>query len=397
MFPVGYGLVSIDAAQPVQGGADHTPEPSPLFSMQAHPPRSLLLVARGLDPIGTGRQTELVAEAFQAAGWRVHLAVTTAGGAVAPRLERAGVIVHRLSTRPVIDAAVAVRLALLARGLVSGPPDVVLACGRSQTLLATAVKLLMPTVWFVSHLSMRPQGTSLRLALCKADRVIASSPAVAAGCDGLGVPTVKIVTIPPASDPPAAEGRSRAELASRLGLDPGKIWTLCVAPLVAEARLERLLWAIDQLGVVHRGLEHVLVGAGPLRVRMLRRARVQQLAERLHLFPHLDCLPDLLREVRLVWQPGEVACGGGLLDGMALGIPGVAVESDPARQLIVDGETGRIVPAEPESEFPRRALGIIEDDGLVARYGTAAQARAADAFPKDRMVAAVMAACEPSA
>ena len=166
-----------------------------------------------------------------------------------------------------------------------------------------------------------------------------------------------------------------------------------VAPLVPEARLERLLWAIDQLGVVHQRLEHVLVGAGPLRGRMLRRARVQQLAEQLHLFPHLDCLPDLLREVRLVWQSGEVACGGALLDGMALGIPAVAVESDAARQLIVDGETGRIVPADPESEFPRRALGIIEDDELAARYGSAAKARAAAAFPTDRMVAAVLAAC----
>lgn len=370
-----------------------TPEPS-WSAMQAQKTRSLLIVARGLDPIGAGRQIELVAGAFQAGGWRVHLAVTTASGSVAARLAHAGVTVHRLSTRPVIDAAVAVRLALLARRLDCGPSDVVLAWGRSQTRLATVVKLLMPTIRFICHLSVRPRGTVTGLALGKADRVIASSPAVADGCERLGVARVTIDTVPPAADPPAAEGLSRAELAIRLGLDPEKIWTLCAAPLVPDARLERLLWAIDQLGVVHRGLEHVLVGAGPLRARLLRRARVQQLDERLHLFSHLDCLPDLMREVRLVWQSGEVACGGGLLDGMALGIPAVAVASDSARQLIVDGETGRIVPAEPESEFPRRVLGIIEDDGLAARYGIAAKARAAAEFPTDRMVAAIMAAAE---
>jgi len=263
--------------------------------------------------------------------------------------------------------------------------------------LAAAIKLLIPTVRFVSHLAMRPSGTITGLALGQADRVIASSPAVAAGCERLGVSPVKIAMIPPAADPAPAEGLSRAELAARLGLDSEKIWTLCVAPLVPEARLERLLWAIDQLGVVHRRLEHVLVGAGPLRGRVLRRARVQELAERLHLFPHLDCLPDLLRESRLVWQSGEVACGGALLDGMALGMPAVAVASDAARQVIIDGETGRIVPAEPESEFPRRALGIIEDDELAARYGSAARALAVAEFPTDRMVAAVMAACAPSA
>ena len=350
------------------------------------------MVARGHDPVGTGRQIELAAEGFLSAGWQVHLAVTTAGGAVATRLASRGVSVHRLSTRPVVDAAAAVRLVVLARSLGLGPADTILAWGRSQAGMAAAVKAVLPPVRLVCHLSARPRGIVTGLALGKADRVIVSSPTVAAGCERAGVAAVKIETIPPGADAAAAAGLSRAKIATGLGLDPEKIWTLCVAPLVPEAKLERLLWAIDQLGVVHRRLEHVLVGAGPLRARVLRRARVQQLAERLHLFPHLDCLPDLLREVRLVWQSGEVAFGGALLDSMALGIPTVAVASDSARQLIVDGETGRIVPADPESEFPRRALGIIEDDALAARYGIAARARASAEFPADRMVAAVMAA-----
>jgi len=352
------------------------------------------MVARGLDSVGTGRQIELAGKAFRAAGWDVHLAVTTGGGAVATRLTHAGVAVHRLSTRPVVDAAAAVRLVQLARRLDLGSSDVVLAWGRSQIRLAAAIKLLIPTVRFVSHLAMQPSGTLTGLALGQADRVIASTPAAAAGCERLGLSPVKIDTIPPAADPAPSEGLSRAELAARLGLDPEKIWTLCVAPLVPEAKLERLLWAIDQLGVVHKRLEHVLVGAGPLRTRLLRRAHVQQLAERLHLFPHLDGLPDVLRESRLVWQSGEVACGGAILDGMALGIPAVAVTSDSARQLIVDSETGRIVTADLESDFPRRALGIIEDDALAARYGSAAKARAAAEFPSDRMVAAMMAAVD---
>jgi len=65
-----------------------------------------------------------------------------------------------------------------------------------------------------------------------------------------------------------------------------------------------------------------------------------------------------------------------------------------ARQLIVDGETGRIVAVDPESDFPRRSLGIIEDDALASTYGSAAKARAAAEFPSDRMVAAMIAAIE---
>ena len=179
----------------------------------------------------------------------------------------------------------------------------------------------------------------------------------------------------------------RTSIARRLGLDPATTWTLCVAPLEPEARLDRLAWAIDQLGVVHRGLEHVLVGAGPMLRRVRRRAHVQEFAERLVVTPSCPVLPDLLAHVRLTWQSGTVACGGAVLDGMALGVPAVMVESDAARQLVVDGETGRIVPALPESELPRRALEIIEDDAIARRYGIAAAARARAEFPADRMVA----------
>jgi len=352
------------------------------------------MIARGLDPIGTGRQIELAAEGFRAAGWNVHLAVTTAGGAVPARLTEAGVSVQRLSARPVVDMAAAVGLAQLARAL---RPSTILAWGRSQTRLTAALVPVLHRTRLVCHLAVPPRGVVTGLAMRRAHRVIAASPGVATACLRLGVPVARIDTILPGALPAAAAGVSRAEIASRLGLDSEKIWTLCVAPLVAESRLERLLWAIDQLGVVHRHLDHVLVGAGPLCDRMRRRARAQQLAERLHVVPHLECLPDLLREVRLVWQSGTVAYGGAVLDGMALGVSAVAVTSDAARQLIVDGVTGRIVSADPESDFPRRALGIIEDDSLALRYGEAARARAASEFSAERMVAAVVAACEPSA
>ncbi|NCY03335.1 MAG: glycosyltransferase family 1 protein, partial [Planctomycetia bacterium] len=271
-----------------------------------------------------------------------------------------------------------------------GSRDTTVAWGRSQLAATATLKSALPAVRFVAHVGRRPAGLVVGWALRRADRVLAATPAAAEASAGLGVAPARLACIPPAADAAPPAGLSRRALAARLGLDPDKQWTLCVAPLEPHSRLERLVWAIDQLGVVHRRLEHVLVGAGPLRPRLLRRARVQQVAERLHLFPFLDCLPDLLREVRLVWQSGEVACGGVLLDGMAVGVPAVAVESDAARQLIVDGETGRIVPADPESEFPRRALGILEDDALAARYAAAAAARAAAEFPARRMVASLV-------
>jgi len=361
-------------------------------SPPSHGARTLLMVSRGLDPVGTGRQVELAATACRAAGWRVHVALTTAGGSGGDRLAAAGAIVHRVGRRPDIDAAAALRVVGVARRLGLGGGDAILSWGRSQVPLAVAVRTLLPRPRLVCQLGSPPRSRLTRACLRRADLVIAGSAAVAAACAPTAAATDRLVTIPPAAAPAETAGLSRAMIASRLGLDPDKRWTLCVAPLLPESRLERLLWAIDQLGVVHRGLDHVLVGNGPLRARLLRRARVQQVADRLHMVPHLDCLPDLLRQVAVVWQSGEVACGGAILDGQALGIPAVAVESAAARQCIADGETGRIVPADPESEFPRRVLGIVEDDALAARYAAAALARAAAEFPAERMAAALVAA-----
>ena len=354
-------------------------------------PTPILLVARGLDPVGSGRQLELLAEGLLRAGRDLHLAVTSAGGSVPRRLAARGVAVHRIGTRPVVDIAAMARLIGLVGRL---RPAAVLGWGRSQLVPVAAVRVAGSSARVIGRIATPIGDRRTAWALRRLDLVIASSPGVAASCGPLTALARPPEVIPPGIMIDTCGLLPREEVAARLGLDPGKIWTLCVAPLVPRSRLERLVWAIDQLGVVHKGLEHVLVGSGPLLQRVRSRAHVQQLAERLFMMPHCDLLPDLLGHVQLVWQSGEVAHGGAILDAMARGIPAVAVESEAARQLIVDGETGRIVPPLPESELPRRAFGTLEDGSLAARYAAAARDRAATEFPAERMVAAHVAAIE---
>jgi glycosyltransferase involved in cell wall biosynthesis len=351
--------------------------------------RPILLVTRGLDPVGTGRQVELAADGLAALGSRVVVAVTSRGGSLAGRLAARGCEVHAVGWRPVVDAAAAGRLARLTARL---GPAAILGFGRSQIWPLVAAKLAAPRSRTLAWLGLAPRVWSARWGLARLDGVIASSAAVQAACRRRGIAPHRISVVPPGAQAAQGAGLSRAELAERLGLDPAQQWTLCVAPLEPEPRLGRLLWAIDQLGVVRKDLQHVLVGTGPLLGHVRRRARAQELAERLFILPNCDLLPDLLGEVRLVWQSGDVALGGAILDGMARGVPAVAVESAAARQLIADGQTGRIVPADPESELPRRAFGVLENADLAASSGSAAAARAATAFSAELFVAGLLAA-----
>jgi glycosyltransferase involved in cell wall biosynthesis len=356
---------------------------------------SILLAARGCDPVGTGGQVELVARGLTAAGWNVHLATLSAGGSLLERLHDAPITGHVLGRRPGVDAAATARAIRLAARL---RPAVVLTFGRALVGLAAAIGAVVPGTRVAAQVAVPVTRRRAAWALRQVDLVIASTPGTAASCRRGGVLESRLIEIPPGVQSAAAPGGSagerltRAAVAARLGLDPAKIWTLCVAPLAVESRLERLLWAIDQLGVVRRDVEHVLVGEGPLARRLARRAFVQEIAERLVVVPHTDLLPDLLDHVRLVWQSGSVAFGGVILDGMARGVPAVAVESDATRSLIADDVTGRIVPAVPESELPRRAFNLIEESVLAERYAAAGRTRAAELFPADRMVAGVAAA-----
>lgn len=356
------------------------------------PGRSPILhLTRGLDPVGTGRQVELAAEACRAAGHDVQIAISAGHGSCSGRLARAGFVVHAFSRRPEPGVTAVVELARLIRRI---RPAAVVAWGRRQVAVAAAARRIAPGPAVVAAIGLAPRTGLEAWGVRTADRVVATTAGVAEGCRLAGVSGTRIDIVPPGIEPVAGSGLSRGQVAARLGLRPDTVWTLCVAPLDPTTHVDRLLWAIDQLGVVHKGLEHVLVGAGPLLPRIRRRARLQHCAERLFVFPSLDCLPDLLPRVRLVWQPGEVAGAGCLLDGMAHGVAAVAVESDAAAAIVADDQSGRIVVADPISELPRRALGIVEDDGLAARYGSAARARALTDFPVSRSTEALLASIE---
>lgn len=347
----------------------------------------ILLVSRGLDAVGTGRELLATARSMLDAGHDVHLAPTTQPASVAAMAATAGVTVHSLSPRPEPSAA---SVAGVARLVAKLRPQLVASWGWSSAeLTGSALRgagLLHRPRWLASLARPRRPATATsrwlthRL-LAGCDLVLVPTEATADVCQRLSVAPWQIRLSPPGIGEAAEPTQSREEIAEQLSLPLENTWTLCVAPLVARSRLERLVWAADQLDVVHRGLTHVLIGRGPLGPQLSRRARAQEAASRIRMLPTCAILTDLLPHVRLVWQTGEVAHGGVLVDALAAGVPAVAVRSDAACRIIDEGVTGSLVSADPPSELPRRGLPLIEDEALHARFAAASKARAAAVFP----------------
>lgn len=351
--------------------------------------RRILLVARGLDAVGTGREVLQTAQRLRDRGDDVHLAVTTHPAHVARLAAASGVTVHGLSQRPQPAAA---NIAGLFRTVARVHPHLVASWSWSAMratgmALAPMSRRRRPRWLTVLGRAARPATATARWLtgrlLTRCNLVLAATQGTLGSCHALGVPHSQIRHCPPGIAAAPLPTLSRQQVAERLGLPISDTWTLCVAPLVARSRLERLVWAADQLDVVLPGLTHVLIGQGPLGPQLARRARAQEAANRIRLLPHCDLITDLLAHVRLVWQPGDVAYGGALVDALAAGIPTVAVASDTTSPLIDDNVTGRLVPADPPSEFPRRGLPFLEDEQIFQQFAQASRTHAREAFPLD--------------
>jgi glycosyltransferase involved in cell wall biosynthesis len=95
--------------------------------------------------------------------------------------------------------------------------------------------------------------------------------------------------------------------------------------------------------------------------------------------PHFD----------LLWQAGA---SGGLssviMEAMAAGVPVAATDTASNRELMVDQETGYLVPLGDRAGLGRRANQVLDDPRLSARLGAAARQRMASEFTVQTMVAA---------
>ena len=83
------------------------------------------------------------------------------------------------------------------------------------------------------------------------------------------------------------------------------------------------------------------------------------------------------------------------LEAMACGTPIVATRVGGLPELILDGETGMLVPPEDERAMADALLAILRDRDLAARLGGAGRSRAVSVFSEKKMQAAWIALSSP--
>ena len=202
-------------------------------------------------------------------------------------------------------------------------------------------------------------------------------------------PPGRVVTIPNGVDTERyGQLIDRAAVRERVGIPGDARVLIVVAKLMKQKGHEFLLRALPSLFERFPDLHVLLVGDGPLRSRLTDDIAQLPGAARVHLAGNRRDVGDLLAASDLfvlpsLWEGLPMA----LLEAMATGLPAVVTDVSGSGQVVVDGESGLVVPP-GDVERLCAAIGLMLDDPDRAKRMGIAGRRRVDRFFSARVQAA---------
>lgn len=353
--------------------------------------RRILHIIPSLNRGGTAKQLALVAGGLPKDEFESHVIALNGGGAVATDLRQTGIESTAVGRRWRIDPLAFWRLRRQIRQL---RPDVVHTWsfdantyGRVAAISA-GVRRRVATERGVDVGKMDHELALDRRLAQFTDRIVVNGSAVRDYCVRAGLRPQQITVIPNGVPPAESSHISRAALLSELGLPQDAKLIAYLGPLEVRKRLKELIWATDQLRAVGTPAHLLIVGDGPLRAALERYRRLNRIEKRVHFLGARDDVARLLPHVDVLWQAGW--CEGqsnAILEAMAAGVPVVAANAPGNRELVIEGDTGYLVPMRQRAGFARCTLPLIENEELAQRLGAAGRRRVLQYFRVEEMVA----------
>jgi len=232
------------------------------------------------------------------------------------------------------------------------------------------------------------QLTIDRLLAKRTERIVTNSTGVKEFYVSRGLPPEKFTIIPNGIEPPVVNNpASREQLLAELDLPAGARLIGAVGRLWPQKRVKDLIWAADLLKSTRDDTHLLIVGDGPQRWRLERYREQSQIRDQVHFLGERGDVPRLMQHFDVLWMASEFeGQSNAVLEAMAAGVPVIATNIAGNRDLVVDGETGYLVPLGDRFEFTRRTHWLLDDETLRRRLGDAGRARASRDFTVEQMV-----------
>ncbi len=343
-----------------------------------------------LDRSGAEKQAAALARGLPRNRFRVEVAALTRLGPLADELEADGIPVSLIAKRLKIDPFC---LGRLVRFLRDKKFDVVHtwifaanSYGRVAALSAR-VPVVVTSEMAVDLWKGRGHFAIDRKLARITDRIVGNSQAVVDFYQNQGIPREKLAMIRSGVEPFDPPSIDRAAVRNEFGVAIDQPLVIYAGRLAKQKGLDDLLFALDLLQHVMPQVRTLIVGSGPLRGELEELARMHKLEEKVRFLGHRDDVPRLLTAADVLVLPSLYeGLPNVVLEAMMCGKPVVATSAPGTTEVVVDGETGLLVPPRKPAEITRALRAIILDPERAAAMGRAGRERALVGFAASAMI-----------
>ena len=366
------------------GGAHRTRRKSAVLNV--------LQVIPTLDRSGAEKQMVLLATGLPRERFRVEVAALTRLGPLEADLREAGVPVTLIGKRGKIDPRAVGRLTrLMKEHQIDVVQTWIFAANVYGRIAAhrAGVPVVVTAEMAVDLWKSRVELRIDRFLARWTDRVVGNSQAVVDFYRTAGVAEGKLSRIASGigeEEPPEEDSAAvRAELGVR---DEAPV-VLFVGRLAEQKGVDDLLLALDLLQHVEPSAKTWIVGDGPMRSDLEERAEAFRLLDggRVRFLGHRDDVPRLLKAADLLVLPSLYeGLPNVVLEAMRFRKAVVATEAPGTTEVVVDGETGVLVPVHAPKELARSMRDLIREPERRRAMGEAGRKRVEEEFRVRTMV-----------
>lgn len=170
---------------------------------------------------------------------------------------------------------------------------------------------------------------------------------------------------------------SRIDTRRRLGVPEDAFLVLCVSRLIPRKGHDVLIRALSHVRERAPAARLLLVGDGPARASLERRIAELRLADCIDLLGSRSDVPGLLAAADAFALPSLYeGCSGALIEAMLTGLPIVATDIPPNREVLGSEDTGILVPTRDSNALAESLLLLEGNRHRATSLGIAARRRA---------------------